>query len=973
MIRSESPRYAPFPLLLLVLLLFASASTAVAGRASLKAPVDTFAGNGSLSIVSGDFNGDGKLDTATANFTGSNVSVLFGDGKGNFAAPVPYAVGTQPRQIISGQFNGDAFPDLAIVGSQALTVLLNNGAGVFTPTTYAGAGTSLTAGDFNGDGRIDFVTTSEISNIMRVVLANAGGGYDAPALTEFAGRTQKYVTSGYLNADGFLDLAIANVATNDISILSGDGAGHFSAPVNFAANGFSQPYNIAIADFDGDTKVDLIVNLSLQNRMAFMKGDGAGNFPLTTTFLLGSEDATIYSDVRDVNADGKLDILVACGNSHLLRVLYGDGVGGITSQNELVIGQNTRWLATGDFNGDGKVDITTVSEVTGSVSFVPNLGNEFRGAKKFSTSTTLPRFYDFNGDGKQDMFLNGIRLGNGDGTFAPVTTVPGTSGSTDLIFGDVNNDGKLDIIKSGPSTVSVALNNGSGAFPASIDFATNGGKLALGDFNDDGKADLVVANRIYSGDGVGNFTLAATFSPFGNISSIQTVDLNNDGRLDLVEYSSTNGTRVQLWNGVNSFAAPASVTTVNCTLTGLPAIADFNYDGKMDLVGVGNCGGIAVFRGEGTGNFNYGGSFVGAGNSLQVLDFDRDGHLDVGFAGGGEYRIAYGNGAGQFSLTSYPIALATTAAAADVTSDGVPDVAFVCSGSSPDITGTWFMYGRNPARGRSTADFDGDGRTDVSVFRPSSGTWYVIRSSDNTFYGVQFGQNGDIPVPGDYDADGKTDLAVFRPSGGTWYIIRSGDNAFVGQQFGANGDIPVAADYDGDGSSNIAVFRPSNGYWYYLAGPNFNALQFGAAGDIPTQADYDGDGYTDLAVFRPSTGMWYLQRTTQGFQQISFGINGDRPAPLDYDGDGKANLAVFRPSNSTWYTSNDPATNYGAILWGLNTDVMVPGYYDGDAKADVGVFRTGDWYVLNTATPSYDHFYFGAAGDIPIPLAYIPQ
>jgi hypothetical protein len=952
--------------------------TAFASPVTLKAPVDTVVGNFSLSIVSGDFNGDGKLDTATANYLGNNVSVLLGDGKGNFAAPVPYAVGIQPRQIISGQFNGDAFLDLATVnrGDGTITVLLNNGTGVFTPTSYTGGGTSLTAGDFNGDGRIDFVTTNESTNIMSVILANAGGGYNTPALTEFAGATQKYVTCGLLNADGFLDLVIANSATSNISILSGDGAGHFSAPVNIAVQASSAPYNVSIGDFDGDTKVDLIVNQSQNNKMAFLKGDGAGNFVLTTSFTLGSQDATIYSDLRDVNADGKLDILVVCFNSHLLRVLYGDGAGGIASQNEVVIGKSSRWLSTGDFNGDGKIDIATVSDVNGSVSLSLNKGTEFPSAKKFGTGIVLPRFADFNNDGKQDMYVNGVRLGNGDGTFAAVTTVAGSNTGTDLIFGDVNNDGKLDIIKSGGSGVSVVLNNGSGAFPTSIDFATTAGKLALGDFDGDGKADLVVGNRIYQGNGLGSFSLAATFSPASSIDSIQTADFNNDGKLDLVEYSSSGGgsVKLQLWNGTNSFAAATNVTNPSCTLIGVPSIVDFNYDGKLDMVGVGNCGGIAIFRGEASGNFNYGGSFaVTAANSVQALDFDRDGHFDVGFAISGKYGIAYGNGAGQFTLTYNPIALGTSAAAADVTSDGVPDVAFTCSGTSPDITGTWFMYGRLAARGKTTADFDGDGLTDISVFRPSTGTWYIIRSSDNSFYSIQFGQNGDVPVPGDYDADGKTDLAVFRPSGGVWYIVRSADGSFVGQQFGAGGDTPVPADYDGDGATNVAVFRPSNGYWYYLSGPNFNAIQFGAAGDIPTQADFDGDGFADLAVFRPSNGVWYSQRTSQGFQQTSFGINGDRPAPLDFDGDGKANIAVFRPSTATWYTSTNPATNFGAIQWGVPTDVMAPGYYDGDGKADVGVFRTGTWYVLNTATPTYSQYSFGAVGDIPIPLAYIPQ
>ena len=135
-----------------------------------------------------------------------------------------------------------------------------------------------------------------------------------------------------------------------------------------------------------------------------------------------------------------------------------------------------------------------------------------------------------------------------------------------------------------------------------------------------------------------------------------------------------------------------------------------------------------------------------------------------------------------------------------------------------------------------TADFDGDGRTDISVFRPSDGTWYVTQSGNNTFRAQPFGTSGDRIVPGDYDGDGRTDFAVFRPSDSNWYILRSSDNSFSAVNWGLNTDKPVPGDYDGDGRTDIAVYR--SGTWHILQSTNgqFATHQFGASSDIPVAA-----------------------------------------------------------------------------------------------------------------------------------------
>ncbi|MDQ4134046.1 MAG: plastocyanin/azurin family copper-binding protein [Actinomycetota bacterium] len=137
-----------------------------------------------------------------------------------------------------------------------------------------------------------------------------------------------------------------------------------------------------------------------------------------------------------------------------------------------------------------------------------------------------------------------------------------------------------------------------------------------------------------------------------------------------------------------------------------------------------------------------------------------------------------------------------------------------------DMRGVITVAGETGPEKAPPADFDGDGDTDVSLFRPSSGYWFVNGGAT-----TQFGTTGDIPVPGDYDGDGDTDVAVYRPSNGYWFV-----NGGAITQFGTSGDIPVPGDYDGNGTTDIAVFRPSNGYWFVNGGA---ITQFGTSGDVP--------------------------------------------------------------------------------------------------------------------------------------------
>ena len=258
-------------------------------------------------------------------------------------------------------------------------------------------------------------------------------------------------------------------------------------------------------------------------------------------------------------------------------------------------------------------------------------------------------------------------------------------------------------------------------------------------------------------------------------------------------------------------------------------------------------------------------------------------------------------------------------------------------------------------------DFDGDGRSDLSVYRPSDATWYIDRSSGGTS-ATQFGVSTDKIVPQDYDGDGKTDVAIFRD--GDWWILKSSDSTPEVIHFGQAGDIPVPADYSGDGRSELAVFR--NGEWWIhnLVNGNDSVANFGQAGDKPVPGDYTRDGRTDVAVFRNGE-WWILDLKTGQYSVINFGQAGDITVPGDYNGDSITDPAVYR--DGTWHVSYWDQDH--VFQWGLSSDVPTPGDYDGDGLTDMAIYRNGAWWIMQSHFGQPMVRIFGLGDDAPAPGA----
>jgi hypothetical protein len=645
-------------------------------------------------IFVGDLNGDGKDDVLQVHpeLTPSTVDVYLSNGDGTFAAStnVQLSAFTLNGGVLT-DVNGDGKLDILLVDSEnpgIVTYLLGNGDGTFQAgvpmATLAGvAPNNLFFADFNGDGKVDFAGQSN-GGQLSVYLA-ASGAFAAPvALTTSDGNYNECNNvTGDLTGDGKPEIVSLNCSYNTLTVYVNNGDGSFQAGVYYQNAGDEEidPYAAAIADFNGDGKNDVIVTGDESGQVTAFLGNGDGTItPLTVGFGIGGF-AWENPLVADFNGDGILDIIES-NDTFTFSYLEGNGDGTFDSALSYYAAtrgesyNSTYAIASGDFNGDGIPDVV--------------LGQD-------------------DGDGSRPGVL--VMLSNADGSLQPGVSV-GTSSSTlaYVVVGDFNGDQKLDIAATDylNGNIQVFMGNGDGTFTAGQTFATDTvsnpwpENLVLGDFNHDGKLDIAVANvesstvAVLLGNGDGTFSVPTSYSIENGVYGLAAADVNGDGYLDLATTTDGSGNNVALLLGNNDNSGTFQSETDLATGAGQAesiAFGDLNGDGKVDMAvtmanGSTFNGEISVALGNGDGTFQapvaYSSTTFGGSSAypypatIVTTDFDGDGKLDLVYTNYeyGTVAIMYGKGDGtfynpiDFAASGYDWAFTI----ADVNNDGAADV-----------------------------------------------------------------------------------------------------------------------------------------------------------------------------------------------------------------------------------------------------------------------------------------------------------
>ncbi|CAF3155869.1 unnamed protein product [Rotaria sp. Silwood2] len=681
-----------------------------------------------ISMAVGDLNNDQRLDIVVANSDSNSIGIFFSYGNGTFENPTTLFTGfsSQPQSVAIGDFNNDNLLDIVVANrkSHSIGIFFGYGNKTFTSQMTISTGSSspqsVGVGDFNNDNGLDITIASPDTQNIGVIFGYGDGrfsnhitystGYDSNPFS---------IAVGDFNNDNRLDIGVTNKNTGNLGIFLGYGNGSFIKQSVYSTGIHSSPISIAIGDFNGDNNLDVATANSRSSNIGIFLGNGDGSFAAQITYSNTSFHQPYSLTVGDFNKDTRLDIAFVDRSFSLVGILLGYGNGSVELQNPYDLGSLSLPMSViiGDFNADAKLDIVVA----------------------------------LYGDG--DII---VRLGYGDGDFKTSQILSAGSGPQprSMAVADFNNDKHLDIVLAywRSNSIGVLLGYGNGSFTNATTYSTGAGSrpqaVAIGDFNNDNKLDIIVANSLHGNVGIflgyGNGSFEAQrkieagdeSSPF----SIAVGDFNNDSQLDVVVANFLfENVVILLGDGNGDFPISRAYFTDTGFMPYSIAVGDFNNDNILDIVVVDVTGNaVGVFLGNGNGRFSnqkisYIGDESSSQSALAVGDFNNDSRLDVVVAISSSIKVYVLFGHGNGSFTSSVI---------------------------------YFLDTNADPRAIVVDDFNNDMRPDIAVANYRSHSVNILFGYSNgsyaspTTYSTGFNTSPCSLAIGDFDNDSRLDFAV---------------------------------------------------------------------------------------------------------------------------------------------------------------------------------------------------------------------
>ena len=825
--------------------------------------------------------------TATANFTTGKYNVT-ATSLGASAVFALTNLSTPPSVITASP----TVPESALLGTgfaRPLQVTITDGNGIAASgivVTFAGPATGASA---------VLSSNAAITNDSGVASVSATAGSLAGSYTVTA-------TAGALSAA----FAMTNEQSTTVTLFSPSNPTTFGAPLTLTAvvNGSSPSGRVAF--FDGFSLLGT-------------KTTSASLVTLTTILLApGSHKlAAVYRD----------DVHSVIGTSNIVtEVVQATALASLAAQSALNL-PATSYVAVGDFNGDGKADIVSVSGTSGSGVLTVLLG---KGDGTFQQPLTSPvpsvgqlTLGDFNDDGYTDLavtsFNTTVLLGNGDGTFHVGNTFAVGNLPSSSVLTDFNNDGNADLVSSGSqangmlfsSAQALLAGNGDGTFAVTTSNLFFGPPLVAADVNGDGKVDLVGANflspggpagvlgTVLVGNGDGTFQKPASINLGGQASSLLAADFNGDGKIDLAagltSIGGTNSfaaTRVLLGNGDGTFQAPMSFSIGQAMLTG-----DFNGDGIIDLVAADTSGNTVILLGNGDGSFRSGPT-VGVGSPVAVADFNGDGRPDIVLTNPatGAVNIALGAGSSMITIT----ATGGTAQSAGTGSPfGLPLQVTVRNSGAPlggaAVTFSAPTSGASATLSASSAVTNASGVAGVTATANAIAGNYVVTATYQ-------GQTASFSLS-------NTTFAFITATGGT------PQSATLGAMFASLLQATVKDSF-GNPVSGVTVTwsAPASGASSILSGTSSVTNANGVA-SITAVANQIAGAYVVTAGVGTPTASFFLTNTPSGNTDLALGKTATQSSNLPGYTTVGANLAVDGNTDGNFFDGSVTHTNPDPNAW----------------------------------------------------------